>query len=203
MVYRSIRTEDILQYIDLDETVADDTYIKVLLDAAISYVETQTDRVYEVPATGTARMFDALADVSERRLWLDTDLYTLQSVTNGDGTSVALSDIQTHPLNATPITALQLKSGSGVTWTYSGSHEGAISVTGLWAFSETPPHQIKHAILVLAKYMYRQSSNDNLDRPVQSLDGTTLLPAALPADVEKIIKRYKRLPMPRRAVYGV
>src|SRR5207344_1124687 len=126
--------------------------MNLALTNASAVIDEQTHRHFEA-ATDTARLHDALADVEGgRRLWLKGDLAVLTSITNGDGSSIALSAVITEPAYELPFYAITLKGSSGKSWTYTTDPQGAIAVTGRWAYSVTPRDEIVQATLRLAEW---------------------------------------------------
>lgn len=178
--------------------VGDDGLISDLLVSAQAFIEGPegAGRRFEV-TTDSTRRFDAERDVDQglRRLWLDEDLCQITSITNGDGAAVSLSEIVTEPRNETPYWALILKRSSNQVWTYADSPEGAIAITGRWGYSVAAAPDIAQACLRLTVWLYRQrtSSSGDVDRPVVTGDGVTILPSAVPADVMAVVKSYRKL----------
>jgi hypothetical protein len=84
------------------------------------------------------------------------DLCQLTSVTNGDGTAIPTNQLTFRPLNVIPTNYLHIKTSSGYFWTYTGSPEGSVSVTGRFAYSITAPANIVQAALRIGAYLYRQ-----------------------------------------------
>lgn len=71
-------------------------------------------------------------------LELDEDLLEIVTLTNGDATTISLSDVQLQPQNAYPHWALRLKQTAGSRFVYAnGDPYGAISVNGWWGYA---PH---------------------------------------------------------------
>lgn len=167
--------------------------MNLALTNASAVIDDQTHRHFEA-ATDTTRLHDAVADVEKgRTLWLNGDLALLTSVTNGDGSTIMPSAIVTAPTYLTPFFALTLKGSSGKSWMYTADPEGAIAVTGRWAYSVTPPDAIVQACLRLAEWFCRQPSNAlDLDRAV-IVGNTTIAPSAIPADVFVMLRPYMRV----------
>lgn len=176
----------------------DDALIGNLLVSAIAFAEGSegAGRRFEVTQDST-RTFDAVRDVDQglRRLWLDEDLCAITSITNGDGIAVSSNQYVTDPRNETPYYAITLKLNSPVVWTYDDAPEGAISITGRWGYSTSAPADIAQAVLRLTVWIYRQraSSNNDVERPMLTGDGVTIMPSAVPSDVMAILKNYRRL----------
>jgi hypothetical protein len=176
----------------------DDSLLGTLLASAIAFCEgpAGAGRRFEVGADSTRR-FDPERDVDmgRRRLWLDEDLCQITSVTNGDGQAVSAGTYITEPRNETPYYALTLKLNSDQVWTYDNAPEGSIAIVGRWGYSTSAPADIAQAVLRLTVWLYRQrsSSSGDIDRPLVTGDGVTILPSAVPADSMAIFKSYRRL----------
>lgn len=177
----------------------DDTLIDGYVTLAQRIIESQrplgTGYVFEA-SVDTTRYLDAPPDTSN--LTLDGPLYVLllpeplcsiTTVVNGDGETISSSDYVTEPRWHTPYYALRLKSGTGITWTFDESPEGAIAITGKWAYSTTVPADIARAALRLCVWMYRERDSGWLDRDIQTDDGI-MLANRMPRDVRQIIESY-------------
>lgn len=166
---------------------ADDGLLQDYLDAAQAAFEAATDRVFEAAADAT-RYYDPRDDVDGGTLWLDADLCAVTTVTSG-GTDVT-AGVVTVPRNATPYYGLKLK--SGYSWQCGDECEDAIAVTGKWAYSATPPADVKQAVLRLAAWMYHARTNPEGDRNVVTPSGVVLQASSWPSDVREIAARYRR-----------
>lgn len=195
MAYASL--SDLKAYIGIPTGVtADDALLTVLLARAQAFIESPagTGRVFEA-AADTTRFFDAQKDVDGRTLYFDdgSDLCQLTSVVNA-GVTFPLSAIALEPRNAKPYFGLTLKLGLDYEWDWDDTPEGAIEVTGRWAYSVTAPLDIVHATIRLAYTYYRQRDNAmDIPAPVMSSDGVAILPTAIPRDVLDTCMRYRRL----------
>lgn len=180
---------EVKQYIDSDE-VTDDALIEDLIDYAQKIIDDYCGRVFEA-SSDTTRKFSAVDDVEDAVLWLDEDLASITTITNGDGTTVTSSQYVTIPPNDAPYYGIRIRSDQSIAWTYSTYHENAISISGKWAFSTTAPNSVKHACIRLAAFLYRQrDSSSDFDRPVVVEGSITVLPGDLPRDVQLILRPY-------------
>lgn len=170
----------------------DDTLLGALIDRAQSIIDRYCVRTFEASAN-TERTFDAIKDVSGAMLWIDEDLCSINSITNGDGTTVTSSQYTTQPRNETPYYAIKLLASASVAWTYTTDPEDAITISGKWAYSESAPADVVQATLRLAAYLYRQRDNAaDLDRAVIA-GNATILPTSLPSDLKMILAPYRRI----------
>jgi hypothetical protein len=192
-------TSDILGYQGFPSTTVatDIVAVAAIIPRAQAVIDAYTGRTFEETSSdGTARKFD-ISDVLADgvTLLLDKDLCSITSVTAGSDT-VASTNYTTQPRNETPYWAIRLKDNSTNSWdleTSDGDWENAIVVTGKWAYSSSAPADIQHACIRLVAWMYKQRETEaDLDRPLLTGDGITILPSRLPADVVEILNRYRR-----------
>lgn len=181
---------DVKTYLDITGT-ADDTLLGVLVAAAQKWIETYCGRVFEA-ATNTSRSFDAIRDVDGRKLWLDCDLCSINSVTNGDGATVAAANYVTEPRNQAPYYAITLKTSSTVSWTYITDPENAITVSGKWAYSTTAPDDIVQVCKRLAAYLYTLKDAQVYDVTAMPESGVITVPKGMPVDVRQMLAGYRR-----------
>ncbi len=185
-----ITVGDLRSYIGVDSTDDDELLIDALADA-IAFVEAQTNRVFE--AVSGTRYYDSDTQ-DEDTLYLDDDLVSVTTLTNGDSSSTVIpsTEYRLVPRNDTPHYAIRLKSTSSYAWEFDDDNE--VAVTGLWGYSTSPPSDIQRAVKRLAAWFYRQqTSTGQGDRTIITPDGGKILPSAIPADVREVIARYRKL----------
>lgn len=201
--------EELVQEMGLPpEDFVDDGLLQEKLDAAQVIIEGVTKRSFEAGADET-RLIDCTPDtVNGRTLHVPYDLCQITSIVNGDGVTITADEYVTEPRlrsvadgasilpavrDAWPWWGVTLKASSGKAWSYTSDPEEAITITGRFAFSVTPPDDIKTATLRLADWLYQQR-NDLRDRQESgtSTDGVLLPMADLPMDVQARLTRYVR-----------
>ena len=187
--------DDIKTYLGITEDT-DDVLLAQMIAAAQAAIDTYCRRTFEATEDET-RYFDAVADVDGADLLMASagDLASITSVTNGDSALLAGTDYVTQPRRqgAEPIWAIRLLSSSGVTWTYTTDHEGAIAIVGRWAYSTTVKDDIAQACKILATWLYRQKdTTSDTDRPLLAGDGTIVMPNRLPSVVNSLLKPYRK-----------
>ena len=156
-----------------------------------------------VEATTDIRYFDAEKDVDSDVLWLDKDLLVdsnnVPVILNGDASTDILWDSDntifvTEPRNEQPVYGITLTSEGGKSWTYDSNPESAISIDGTWGYSTNVPDDVKWATIRLASWLYKQRQTDvDLDRPLLTHDGVTIMPTKLPADVVSLLELYRQI----------
>ena len=177
-------------------TSGDDALLGTLATRAQELIDSYCGRSFE--GSNADRTFDSVRDVDERDsriLHLDRDLASINTITNGDGSTIASTKYVTEPRNDGPFHAIRLLDSSGLAWEYDstlGNSENAITVNGVWAWSATAPNTIVQAAERLAGYIYRQRENTpDLDRALIA-GNATVLPSTIPADIKWILDPYRR-----------
>lgn len=182
------------EYLDIS-TNTDDNLLQSILVRAQAWIDQYTHRTFEASAN-TSRTFDTERDVDGQVLYLDEDLASINSITNGDGDVLTTSEYTTEPRNRTPYYAIRLLASSNLAWEYSSSTddpENAITISGKWAWSTSAPADIVAATLRLAAYLYRQRDNAaDLDRTIIA-GSATVLPPQMPRDVELALLPYRKM----------
>lgn len=186
-----LTTQALKTYLAIDGAT-DDLMLADCISRAQSFIEAETGRQFSY-GTAAARYFDYYRDVDGRTLRLDRDLCAITSVVNGDGVTVAAASYVTEPRNETPYYALTLKSSKGLQWTYSTDAENAITVTGKWAYSATPPGDIAQACTRMAAYYYRQREQKQFAVEAFPSIGVVVTPGGTPPDISNIIRKYRRM----------
>lgn len=190
---------DLLDYGNFSTDISA-TDISLYCTWAENIVDMYTGRSFE--AATDIRYFDAIEDIDGDTLFLDKPLASLDSdtvIVNGDGATDLLwhSDSLywvTEPRNELPVYAIKLTANGGKDWTYDSNPENAISIDGLWGYSSNVPGPIKAVSFRLASWLYKQRLTDvDLDRPLLTNDGVTIMPTKLPADVVSILELYRSL----------
>ena len=193
MTYATI--DQVRRYLD-NPNASGDLLIEECIDRSQATIESGTQRIFEMP-TDTTRKFtlDAVQDelfVAGRTLYnvllLDADLCQLTSIQNGDGAVIDLANIITNPINATPWSGLCLYDD----YWQDDLPGGMIEITGRWAYSITPPHDIVQACIRLATYYHAQKDAQVFDTTAIFEGGVMTIPQGLPRGVYDTIVRYRR-----------
>jgi hypothetical protein len=177
---------------------ADDTVINDLITTASRIIDQETKRTFY--ARTATRLYDVPIQSGRvsRRLWLDDDLLTATTVTNGNGTVLTVADYYLDPVNETPKYAITIKRSSILYWTYDSdfNSEGVISVAGTWGNNATGSHpaDIKTATLLVAASMYKRRFGENLsEKSIVTPAGVIVTPQDIPDMAWHIIKKYRRV----------
>lgn len=168
--------------------VDDDNLLGNLIDRAEGLIDAYTGRNFE--ATTATKYFTSDSIDGQDLLLYGEDLLTVTKLTNGDGVEITSSDYRLFPRNDNPKWLIRLDESKS--WNFSDG-DSEISVAGTWGYSATAPADIVHACIRLAAFLYRQKDTSaDIDRPMITGDGVTIMPSALPADVTRMLDRYKR-----------
>ena len=166
----------------------DDYLLQELVDRAAGIVDAFTGRHFEA-ATATYYFQESDTDGNDLPL-SGYDLLTVTKLTNGDGVEITSSDYRLFPRNDNP--KWKIKLDESKSWNFSDG-DSEISVAGTWGWSAIAPADIQHACIRLAAFLYRQKDTSaDIDRPMVTGDGVTIMPSGLPSDVQKMLDRYKR-----------
>jgi len=180
---------ELRQSLGLGSEPGDDALLARFAAEATVIVEQATGRVWEA-RSDTTRTLNGRDDVDGRTLHLRDWLVSVTAIVNGDGQPVAASEYVLAPVGGPPYRHVILKQGSDVVWTWDGTPEGAIAVTGRWASSLTPPADIQAATRSIAAWLYKRREQPlDFDRAVVSQTGETVLPPDLPPDARAILAR--------------
>ena len=175
----------------------DDALLDDFADRAQKLVENYTGRVFEGLGT-SSRSFDADADTEDRTLYFDEDACSITTVRNkadSQSGSEAITSAQyvTLPRNRTPYYGIRLLTSANKEWDYEDDPETGITVVANWRYSSTPPADIVQATTRLAAFLYRQKdTNSDLDRPLLTDSGVTILPSQVPHDVKQTLEFYRK-----------
>jgi hypothetical protein len=174
-------------------TTADDPLLQLYLDQAQVAVDNYCGQTFEAGANST-RYFHAVDDVHGRELWFDAPLCSINSVTNGDSTTVTTGDYVTLPFNAAPYYGLRIKGSSAQSWTYTDDPENAIAVSGKWAYSVTAPAAIGLATLQMASFLWnRRGTEGYTSVEVNSALVAQFAADPMPPHIAAILASYRRL----------
>jgi hypothetical protein len=193
-----ITSSDFKRYAGITDTdTTHDNLILELIGIAQTYVEQETGRLFEVTtdAVPTTRYFTVTEDVVGLQLYLDQELVATSSVVAGTDT-IASSNYILLPPNGPPYYAIKIKGISGLSWAVADSddnYENAIQVSGYFAYSSDAPNDIKLVMYKLVNIMLKQRAGEGQGTTIVTPEGLVVSPAGMPAEVQGILARYKRM----------
>ncbi len=175
----------------LATSATDDAIIDDLITQASRLIDRLTGRTFY--ARAETRYYDTPRCAE---LWLDDDLLTVTTLTNGDGTTLTTADYIEKPGNTKPTYALKIKAISNKVWTTaaSGDGEGVIAVAGTWGYSATAPADIEAACreMVIAAY-HRRSGVGMEGTATVTAAGVVITPQGIPTAAAQILATYRRI----------
>jgi hypothetical protein len=115
---------------------ADDLVIDAIVENTSRFIDDYTGRHF-YPTIET-RLYDIPNSNFPDRdtIFLDEDLLSLTTLTNGDLSVITNTDYIVNPVNSTPYYSVKLRNTSNISWqsNAAGSSEQCISVNGVWGF---------------------------------------------------------------------
>lgn len=175
-------------------TAAENTVLQLFLDQADAEIDGYTGRSFGQGANNHTHYYTE-EDIDGDTLYLDSDLVSVTTLTNGDGTVIASTDYWLLPMNASvtgqngfdgSYYAIKLKS----TTNWDVPTDGRISVNGRWGFMQGAPVDIVRAAMRIA-YWYWAKRNQTGATEIAG-EQLTQQSDSYPADVRIVLERYKR-----------
>jgi hypothetical protein len=190
MAYTGV--EELKTYLGITVTT-DDALLRDLLEWVSGNIDTYTGRRFESVTATRYYESDALAE-DRYTLWMDDDLLTITTLTNGDddGTAIPSTEYWLLPRNSSPKYGIRLKSDSTYAWEW--DVDGWVSVAGTWGFSASPPEAVVRATLEWAAYAYRlKDGGGPTEVMIFPEAGFIQVPRGMPIQVKLALDPYVRL----------
>ena len=171
----------------------DDVLLNTLIDRATKAIDTYCSRRFE--ASTATRYYESDA-VDGDYLYLDDDLISVTTLTNGDsdGTTISSSYYWLWDRNSgPPYYAIRLKATGTTTYSWEQDTDYFITVAGTWGWSSTPPADVTHACVRYAAYLYHQKDSPVFDVSVFPESGVITTPQGIPRDVRIMLDPYRRV----------
>jgi hypothetical protein len=171
----------------------DDALLTAIIERATAIIDMRCKRTVVAEST-SAEYFTVGRDTDGPYLFFDDVCAAITEVLNGDpdATAVTSSQYVTIPYKA-PHYAIKILRSSSQVWQYTNDPEDAIKVTANWGYFATIPDDVRHFCIRLSAYLYRQKDTSmDLDRPILTDAGVTLLPADLAKDLQVLVRAYER-----------
>jgi hypothetical protein len=160
----------------------EDDLLLALIQSATGIIETRTGRIFKVEAEAD-QIFSRYAGVSNR---FDGNMLYFYKELADEASAITDSPTVVHlPENGPPYYGIRKVEGS---WAYP-----AVTVTGYWGYSKTPPPDIEMACLRLAKWLYDMKDTHAGNSAIITPEGKVLLPQGLPSDVMALLKPYVKV----------
>ena len=186
-------TDDLKTYLGIDSTT-DDTLLGSLLTRASDAIDRYCGRRF-VAESETRYFEDDALDPDGVTLYLDDDLCSVTTITNGDSdsTSIATTEYFLMPRHGgPPYYAIRMKSSSTYQWEV--DEDDWIEIAGYWGWADTTaPDDIIHAAIRLAAYYYHQKDSATYDVQAFPEAGMMTIPKGMPEDVKIVLGPYRKV----------
>lgn len=165
---------------------------QALLGTAINNAEAAIDAYTRrnfvgTPGTHYINRFEQ-DKVRGQALYLESDLFSLVALQNGDTTNIPTGSVWLEPRNeGPPYRILRLKSQYVWVW----NTDSDVIISGTWGFSTVAPNDIQQATVRLAAHYYRlkdQGFNDMTGFPEA---GEVQIGRGMPDDVRYLLNPYR------------
>jgi hypothetical protein len=121
-------------------------------------------------------------------MYLQNDLHTLVSLTNGDGQNIPVGSVWLEPRNAgPPYRLVRLHSAYVYVW----NTDSDVIVAGTFGFSTVPPAAISRATVELAAWNYRMKDTGPDSTAGLSAAGEVVYPKSLPDHIRGKLDPYR------------
>lgn len=170
----------------------DDTIIEAAIEAASRWIDAQGQHRYYTDSANTDYLFDLPGNES-RLLLFDEYFSSINSVTNGDDSTILSTDYVLLPANSTPYWGLQLK--LGVMWIpdSAGNTLQCITINGKRG-QNGAPSDIYLACLEIAKALYGRRFGENMTtKTVITSAGVVQIPEGVPDWAAEAISSHRRI----------
>ena len=180
----------------ISKAVTDDSLLSDLLDRITVMMNSYLGRPQTAVAGTRYYSKDARDPDNGRILWVDADLQTITTLTNGDSDATVIPDTEYWLLDRNsgpPYYAIELESASTYSWEW--DEDGWVSVLGTWGYaaSGSEPDDLLQACLEWAAYAYRKRDAPFLEVVGFEEGGIITIPQGMPASVKMALEPYKRL----------
>lgn len=186
-------TTDLINYMGLRGTAgtigtAQLSLLQSTLDWAERQIDNRTRRNFAGTA-GTVRYNRMWVDhIRDQAFYLDRDLHTLVSLTNGNGQVIPVGSVWLEPqAQEPPYRVIRLHSS----YVYSWNTDQDMVIAGTWGFSTVAPDDIIEATIRLAAYAFRLKDVGVADVTGFNEAGEVTYPKGIPDDVKIILEPYR------------
>ena len=175
-------------------TADENTVLQKFLNQADAEIDAQTGRSFGQGVNNHTHYYTE-DDIDDDTLYLDADLVSVTTLTNGDDAVISSADYWLLPMNASVTGAngydgsfwgIKLKSARD----WQTPTDGRISVNGRWGFMQAAPLDIVRCAMRIA-YWFLAKRNQTGATEIAGAE-LTQQSDSYPTDVRIVIDRYKR-----------
>lgn len=126
--------------------------------------------------------------VRSQALYLESDLFSLIALQNGDGQTIPVGSVWLEPRNeGPPYRLLRLKS----TYVWVWNTDSDVVITGTWGYSTVAPAAIVNATKQLAAYLFRLKDTGPGGVTGFTEAGEPVYPPGMPDTIRVILEKYR------------
>lgn len=183
--------KDLLNPQGISTSATDDSVIERMVEQASRAIDNFCNGRRFYAATET-RYFDT---PDGRSLFVDEDLISITTLTNGDATTISSGNYKLYPLNETAKNEIRLTESTTVAWEYDSNdnEEGVISVAGSWGYASTAPHDIRGVCEQITINAYKaRYGQSNSGSATITAGGVIITTDDIPRSVYAVLARYRK-----------
>ena len=165
-----------------------DGLLQSCIDRAEAAIDAYTRRNF-VGSVGTILVNRYEQDrVTRQALWVDQDVHTLISLTNGDGQNIPVGSVWLEPREGPPYRALRLKSNYVWVW----NTDSDVIVVGTLGYGTVAPADVQQATIRTAAYYFRGKDQSGFSDVAGFPEGgeQTII-SGIPQDVRYLLSPYR------------
>lgn len=165
---------------------------QALLGSAIleaeSAIDDYTRRTFVgVPGTHYLNRYEQ-DNVRGPAFYINTDIFSLTSITNGDGQNIPVGSVWLEPRNeGPPYRVVRLKSSYAWTW----NTDSDVILAGTFGYGTVPPQAIVGATKELAAYLYRLKDTGPGGVTGFTEGGEATYPPGMPDTIKVLLSPYR------------
>lgn len=187
---RYIGTAELLQWLSPQSQFSVNQ--NALLSSCIDWAETAINNYTRRNFAGTAGTvyYNRYEQdkVANQAFYLDQDLYSLTSITNGDGQNIPVGSVWLEPRNeGPPYRMIRLKSSYVWVW----NTDSDVVVAGTFGYSTTPPDDIVGATTQLSAYYFKLKDTGPGDVVGFQEGGEQTIPKGIPETLKVLLAPYR------------
>lgn len=168
-----------------------DALLEDLITECSRFIDRYTGRHFY--GAEETRYFNPLTDTYNRLLFVDEDLLSITTITNGDGEELDADTYILQSPNFTPYWGVQLRLGGSKVWTWQTTPENSVIINGTWGYNNgtIAPDEIRIACKKLVAWEFKHRSA--VFQAIGSAQvGQAPIPIDIPKDIRDTLDLFKR-----------
>jgi len=155
-----VTVDELKSFLNVTSSDRDEQYASLVREAS-RVLDRVTHRRFYLPTDDETKVYD----IPDGSVLLFNDyLWSVTTVTNGDGTIITNSQYWLWPANSYPKMSIELKPSQGIVWlpNSSGDYKQVIQIAGQWGFMAEPDHTVKLAVKQLVSSLIVRQGNQGI-----------------------------------------